>query len=288
MGLIRTFLFVPGSNPDRIRKALTLNADAVIVDLEDAVAPDSKAAAREGLAAISVPPDRPRVYVRVNAAGTPWHDDDLRDVPSVDLAGIMLPKAETAEGVAEIAARLAVAERAKDLPEGGLELIPLVETARGVRNAEAIAGASARVKRLAFGAIDYTLDIGATFEATGATLTYPRSKIVVDSRVAGVGAPIDTVYPFLDDSEGYEADCRLGHTLGFGGKLVIHPKQIEPANRAYAPSQREIDEALEIIAAFEEATAQGASSLQLRGQFIDKPVADRARQIVALSKSVGC
>lgn len=284
---LRSFLFAPATDLHKVDKALSLDADAVILDLEDAVAISEKTRARGLVVDILSRVTRQSIYVRVNGITTPWVVGDLMAVVGNRPAGIMLPKAECAEEVRHVDWLLGRLETEYALPEGGMELIPLVETARGITEARNIAGSCARVKRLAFGAVDYTLDMGIKLTGKGDELFYARSGLVVGSRAAGIEGPIDTVYVNLKDEAGLREECRLARTLGFSGKLVIHPAQIGPVNAAFSPDANEIQYAARVVRAFEEAEAAGVAGVQLEGKFIDYPVAAWARRVLSTARALG-
>jgi len=227
---LRTLAFAPGSDGRKLEKARDLPADALIFDLEDAVAPAEKERARALVREALLQPRRGRGLVRVNALSTGLLAQDLETILCSRLDGVVVPKAESAEELCQVDSLLREGEKRRGLPAGGIELIPLVESAAGVYFATEIAGACSRVARLCFGAIDFTLDIGAQWDASGAALLHARSALVIASRVAGVEAPIDTVFPDLKDDAGLAADAQLARRLGFQGKLVIHPRQIAVVN----------------------------------------------------------
>jgi citrate lyase subunit beta/citryl-CoA lyase len=284
---LRSFLFAPATDLRKVEKALSLEADAVILDLEDAVAVSEKVLARSLVVDILGRASRKSIYVRVNGASTRWLVGDLMAVVGGRPAGIVLPKAEDAEEVRRVDWLMGQLEREYGLPAGEMELIPLVETARGVMNAYGVAASCPRVKRLAFGAIDYTLDIGTSLTAQGMEIFYARSRLVVASRAAGIEGPIDTVYPNIKDEEGLAAECRLVRSLGFVGKLVIHPAQLGPVNEIFSPTPGEIDYAARVARAFARAEAEGIAAVQLDGKFIDYPVAAWARRTLAIARALG-
>lgn len=260
----RSWLFVPGDRPDRYGKAAGSGAGAVILDLEDAVAPVDKAAAREAVARYVA--SRP-AYVRVNAAGTAFHDGDLTALAGAGaLLGVMLPKAGGPDDVDGTARRLP-----------GVPVVALVETARGVEDATRIAAHPA-VARLAFGSVDFRLDIGA--DGDGEEMLYARSRLVVASRVAGIAAPLDGVTTDLDDPARTAADAVRARRLGFGGKMCVHPRQVGAVNEAYAPSAPEISWARRVVAAMEES---GGRAVRVDGRMIDVPVLESARAVLGLS-----
>jgi len=259
--LPRSCLFVPGHRPDRFDKALASGADLVILDLEDAVAPADKAAARAAVAQW-LDPSRP-VAVRINAVDTEWFDDDRILCRHPGVAAVMLPKAESAEQLRRVSS---IASRAA--------LLPLVETARGFANAQSLAKSSG-VQRLVFGSIDFQLDLG--IAGDGEELLYFRSQLVLVSRLANIAAPVDGVSPALDDAQALRADTQRARRLGFGAKLCIHPKQVEVVNAAFTPSGDEIAWAQRVLDAA--ARSQGAA-VALDGRMIDKPVILRAQALL--------
>jgi citrate lyase subunit beta/citryl-CoA lyase len=256
-------LFVPADRPDRFAKAAAAGADAVIVDLEDAVAPSARDAARANLAEALKGMDTP-IILRINAAGTEWFDADLAIAATLPLAAVMLAKAETSSACAHVAR------------ESGVAVIALVETARGVAALAQIAGASAR---MAFGSIDYAADLG--MGHTRASLMAPRSALVLAARLAHQPAPLDGVTTATKDEALIEADCRHAVEMGLTGKLIIHPAQLAPARRGFAPSEDEVAWARRVVASAQD--VGGSAALQLDGAMIDAPVIARARQILARS-----
>lgn len=256
---IRAPLFVPANRPERFAKAAAAGTDAVILDLEDAVAADAKDAARAALAADFT--DLP-VLVRINAAGTPWHDADVAAVAGVPVAGVILPKAETASGCTAVARTT------------GNPVIALIESARGLAEARAIAAAEG-VERLAFGSIDYCADLGCAHLRD--VLLPVRSELVLAARLAGIAAPIDGVTVQLDDPQVSFDDAAHARALGMTGKLCIHPKQLDAVKRAFAPSEAERDWARRVL-------ASGDGAVSVDGAMVDEPVRIRARAILAFAE----
>jgi citrate lyase subunit beta/citryl-CoA lyase len=255
----RSLLFVPGDRPERFAKACAADADAVIVDLEDAVAPSAKVAAREALAAW-LSPAHP-VLVRINSADSEWFRDDLSLCSLPGVAGIVLPKAERVHDLALVAAA------------GAPAILPLIESAQGMANAAVLAGAE-HVQRLVFGAIDFSFDLG--IQEGHEQLLYFRSQLVLVSRVARIGAPVDGVTVALDDPAQVADDTRRARALGFGGKLCIHPKQVGTVNAGFAPTAAELAWAERVLAAA--ANSRGAA-VALDGKMVDLPVILIARQM---------
>lgn len=286
MSLCRTFLFAPGNHARRVEKALNLTADAVILDLEDAVAEKEKPTARQAVLSAATRQRRTRLYVRVNAMHTEWGYADLVAMVAPDIDGIVLPKLESADEIKAVDWLLGALERQGGLPPGGIDLMPIVETATGYANIAGIAGAGTRVKRLAFGAGDFTLDLDITWSRDELELLTYRSGFVAASRVAGLEAPIDTVWVDLQDRDGYQQSAARARALGFQGKFCIHPEQVPVANGIFGPTAEAVAQAHRVIAAFAEAEAQGLASIQLDGRFIDYPIAHRARRIVAQAEEI--
>lgn len=284
---LRSLLFAPATDLRKVDKALSLDADATILDLEDAVAVSEKVRARSLVVDVLSRARRAGVYVRVNGVNTPWVVGDLLAVVGNRPAGIMLPKAESPEEVRRVDWLIGQLEQEYGLLPAEIELIPLIESARGVAGAGAVASSCPRVKRLAFGAVDYTLDMGIKLTGTGQELFYARSQLVVASRAAGLEGPIDTVFINLQDEAGLREECRVVRELGFSGKLVIHPAQIAPVNEIFSPAPGEIEYAAKVVRAFAEAEALGVAAVQLEGRFIDYPVAAWARRILSIARGLG-
>ncbi len=280
MTAFRSLLFAPGNHARRVEKALTLAADAVILDLEDAVAISEKAEARPMVIEAFDKPRASRLYVRVNALSTEWCYGDLVMVVRHGLDGIMLPKVEHAHQLRTADWVIGNLEHARELAPRGIDLIPIIETAVGFSNLQAICGAESRVRRVAFGAGDFTLDMGMEWTRDETELLPHRAACVLASRAAGLEPPIDTVWADLRDAGGFTASAKRAAGLGFQGKMCIHPDQIGPANAAFTPDEAAVARARRIVAAFEKAEAEGLASIQLDGQFIDYPIVHRARRVL--------
>jgi citrate lyase subunit beta/citryl-CoA lyase len=258
----RSYLFVPGDRPERMAKAHASGADAVIVDLEDAVAPGNKRKARDAVAGgleASMP-----VVLRINGADTAWFDDDARLAAHPAVAAVMLPKAATAESVAALHAT-----------SGGKPVLALIESAAGMANASLLA-ATPGVARLVFGSIDFQLDLDIADDDL-ALLAF-RSQLVLASRVANLPAPVDGVTTALDDAARIEAEARRARSLGFGAKLCIHPKQVAIVNSAFSPSPAELAWAQRVVDA---AAAADGAAVAVDGRMVDAPVLARARRLLA-------
>ena len=281
----RTFLFTPGNHPRRVEKALASDADATILDLEDAVATCEKERARHPVAAALTLPRRNLLFVRVNPADTPFCHGDLHAVIRPGLDGVILPKVESAIQLGAIDWLIAQLERERGLPPNGIQLLPLIETAQGLAHLPAITAAGTRARRMAFGAGDYTLDLDMAWTRDEAELAHARATVVQASRAAGWDAPVDTVWVDLGDAEGMAASAARVRRMGFGGKLCIHPNQLAPANAVFLPGEAELARARTVVAAFDEAERTGSASIQVDGGFVDYPVVQRARRIVAAAEA---
>lgn len=287
---IRSWLYVPGDRPDRIANALSLAADAVIIDLEDAVSGEHKEAARRNaVAAIDRHrgATRPLLFVRVNAYGDSRSREDIAAVVRPGLAGVRLPKCEEAPDVTEAARLIATAERSMDLPEGSVAIVCGIESAKGLANATGIATASTSVLALAFGAADFARDLGLAPGPDGIETLYARSQLVVASRVAEVRAPIESVQTDISDLDLLARTTRAARALGFFGRSVIHPSQIEVVNNVFTPDQREIARARQIVDAAEGADAGGHGAQRLpTGEFVDAAIVRRAHDTLLLSREL--
>jgi citrate lyase subunit beta/citryl-CoA lyase len=280
----RSRLYAPGNSP-RILVGIELHgADLVLVDLEDSVPPAEKPTARvlvkHLLASIAFPHE---VWVRVNPLGL-GGEDDVREVLLARPHGVALPKAESRDDVRAMASVLEQAERASGAAVGTTWIMPIVETARGVLHAEEIAAADPRVAIVAFGAEDFTRDVGA--RRTPDALLFARSMIVAAAKATGVQAS-DTVYGNVDDEAGLAVEAALARDLGFDGKGAIHPSQVGTLHEAFTPSVQEIEQARAIVAAAEAAEAQGVGAVAVDGKMVDRPVLERARRALRLAERLG-
>ncbi len=285
-GPFRTFLFAPGNHPRRRIKVFEVGADAVILDLEDAVPVAEKVETRGAVTDALKRPRNCPGYVRVNAYGTPFCYGDILAVTGPWLDGIVLPMVETPAQLQSVDWLLAQLERDRGMAPGTIDLMPIVETGRGLDAAAAIAGAGTRTRRLSFGAADYTLDVGMRWSVDESELAHARAALVLASRIGGIEPPVDTVFVHIRDEENLRRSARTVRDLGFQGKLCIHPDQIAPVNEIFTPTAEEVAEAEKIVAAFTEAEAAGSASIQVDGRFVDYPVVDKARRILALIERI--
>lgn len=286
MSVFRSFLFAPGNHSRRVEKCLSLDADCVILDLEDAVAVAEKEATRDLIVAAMQLPRRSQGYVRVNAYDTAFCYGDLRAVACKGVDGIVLPKVESAAQLQSVDWLLGQLERERGLAPGAIDLMPIIETGKGLAAVEAIASAGTRIKRLCFGAGDFTLDMAMPWSTHEAELGYARSRIAVASRAADLQAPVDTVFIHIGQIDALRASTELARSLGFQGKLCIHPEQIEPVHAVFTPSVDAIAQANIYVKAFEEAEAAGLASIQVDGYFIDYPIVAQARRTLAIADAI--
>ncbi|MFG3103109.1 HpcH/HpaI aldolase/citrate lyase family protein [Streptomyces sp. NPDC048182] len=263
-----TWLYAPGDRPHVVAKALAAGADVVVVDLEDAVAPDRKVYAREATAELLTEPQPVPVHVRVNGPDTDWADADLAALAALPgLSGLRLPKVDSPEQILSVAA-------ATDGPP----LYALLESALGVERAYPIAAAHPALRGIALGEADLAVDLGVRGNAG---LDWSRSRVVVAARAAGLAPPSQTVHPDTRDLEGLAASCAHGRALGFLGRAAIHPRQLPIIERAYLPTERELEEAETILKA---ATAQPGAQALPDGRFIDAAVVALARRTLSLAR----
>ena len=277
----RSLLFMPGANVRALEKARELPADGLIFDLEDAVAPDAKAGARDTVAAALAQGGygKRELVLRVNALDTEWGADDLRAAARMPLDAVLLPKVETAERVRETATALDEA----DAP-AGLAIWCMIETPRGVLAAAEIAAAR-RVAALVMGTSDLTKDLGALTLLDRLPLLTSLQLVLLAARAHGLTA-LDGVHLDLADDPGFAAVCTQGRALGFDGKTLIHPKQVAPANAAFAPSAEEAAQARKIIAAHEIALATGKGIVVVDGRLVENLHVEAARRTLALATTI--
>ena len=260
----RSYLFVPGNRPDRFPKACASGADAVVLDLEDSVAHGDKPKARQSVAEW-ISPAQP-VFVRLNTSDSEWFRDDLSLGGMPGIIGVLLPKAERIDEIRIVAEKFGPAAR----------ILPQIETAKGFQNALTMASCG-HVRRLLFGSIDFQLDLAMT--ADEEELLYFRSKIVLDSRLAGIQPPVDGVTTDINSPERVLADTLRARRLGFGGKMCIHPKQVPIVNEGFTPTEEEVAWARRVVEA--SAAAPGAA-ISVDGKMVDRPVLARAEVILAI------
>jgi citrate lyase subunit beta/citryl-CoA lyase len=271
-----------------VDKAVNAGADVVIIDLEDALALSEKAQARPKVREKILEHSNGRMIVRVNGLDSGFIQEDLEEVIVEGLGCIIVPKVDDKDHVREIHRLLLEVEKEKGMEPGAIAIIPLIESARAVENVFQIVSETtdpARLLTVAFGAADYTLDMGIEITKEGTELLYARSRIPIACRAAGIEPPLDTPFMIdLKDLEALKADARRAKQLGFQGKLCVHPNQIEPCHEIFSPTKEELLYAERVIRAFDEAEAKGVAAIQLDGNFIDYPVVEKARRVLNLAK----
>jgi len=291
MDLIRSWLFVPGHRQRMIDKAFELNADAIMLDIEDGVAPNEKDAARKNIAESlgrEKAPGSPARYVRINAIGHARMDADLEAVIRPRLEGLVCPKVDTPDEVRKIDAILNDKEPKNNLKKSSVKLLIAIESPRGLLNAPVIAASSPRVAGLLFGAEDFGREIGlpTVREGEARDLIYARSSMVIAAASSHVQA-VDGVWVDLNDSQGLSGFARQSRQLGFSGMSCIHPAQVDAINTTFSPTAEEIDYCQKVLQAFAEANARGDGSIAFGGQLIDRPIVERARRTIDMARSLG-
>jgi citrate lyase subunit beta/citryl-CoA lyase len=282
---LRSLLFAPGNHPRRLEKVGGFGSDAIVLDLEDAVADSEKTAARELVhAALPTYDEDTIVVVRVNGHETGRLDDDLLAIVGHGLDCVMVPKVERPETLLRVDAMLTALEHERGLPRDGIRILCIIETSRGLVRCEEIAGAaSPRLVTLIFGLGDFSVELGVDLTPTGEELLYARSRVVVAARAASLQPPLDGPFLDIEDIAGLEADTRRSRQLGFQGRVVIHPGQVEPVQRVFAElSDEDAAHCRRVVEEFEAAEAQGLASIQIDGRFVDYPLYHRARHRLAL------
>jgi citrate lyase subunit beta/citryl-CoA lyase len=284
MPALRSLLFVPGNKERMLVKAAGLAPDVLLPDMEDSVPDAQKAAARETVCAFlpKLASHRAAIVPRVNALGTPWAEEDLAAVVGPHVYGVSIGKIRTAGDLSDVSELIARQELRQGLPVGTIKLIPWLETAQAIVHCYAICTASARIAAVAFGAEDYTHDLGVERLDDESQLAFARATVCTAARAAGVPA-LETPYFKLGDLEGLHSSSLAAKHIGFKGRFAIHPEQIEPINECFSPSAAELEQARRVVAAYEAAEARGRGSTSLDGRVIDVPVVKRARAVLALA-----
>ncbi|GAA3713792.1 CoA ester lyase [Nonomuraea antimicrobica] len=282
----RSLLFCPGDRPDRIAKAIAAKPGAVIVDLEDSVHPSHRAEARRQAVAALTAADDPEVtrIVRVNAAGSGEIFDDLAAVVGPWLDAVMLPKAGGPDEVGDLDGPMRELERAGGIAPGSIGIVPVIEDCAALRTVYETAASSSRVIAMAFAGAeegDFMADLGGRWTPEGTALHYAKSRFLCEVRAAGDLPALDGPSMHLDDPAIWESECALSRTLGFDGKVAIHPRQLDTIHRAFTPSPEEVDEARQLVAALDAAAADGAGVARHRGKMIDSANGRAARRILS-------
>lgn len=270
----KVYLFAPGNSERKIKKALHLGADAVIIDLEDAVVSSDKEKARQLVNTILNSPEiedcQSKIFVRINSHKTPWFFEDIQMIKNVfRLDGIMIPKSEDRTTIT----------LAAELLNRDIEIIPLIESAAGVYKIEEVLVSHQAVRKVAFGSVDFALDLGIEWSEEGLERDHAMSTIVLASRALGAEPPIDAVFPVIENKDSFVADTKKGKQIGFFGKMVIHPKQMNWVKEVYSPNEKQIEWSKKVIDVFETAEHKGA--IDLDGKLIDLPVYLLAKRLIA-------
>jgi citrate lyase subunit beta/citryl-CoA lyase len=290
--MFRTLLFAPGSRPELLAKAQTGTADALIFDLEDSVPAHAKDTARANVADALAQGLAKPMYLRISNPRAGDFRSDLAVLEKAgdfaNLMGVVLPKADDAQDVRIVAAQLDAVETALGAPAGSLAILPLVETCLGLRNSFEIAKASPRVAGMALASAeegDFMVDLGGRWTPMSLALAYPRSKLVVEARAAGLQWLVDGVFMNLKDPAALRTECTIARELGFVGKMAIHPTQVEVMHEVFSPSAEEIDYATGLLAAFREGEARGVGAVRFRGMMVDYANVRLAERTLSLAKA---
>lgn len=285
---MRTLLFVPAQRANMVEKAAGVPADVIVLDLEDAVPPSEKAGARDALRASidSLKAAGKTVHVRINHLDTGLTKDDLAAAIGPGLDGLLFPKAQGAAQIRELDVMIRERELHGDVRPGTIPLIPMVETARAVLRCEEIATASTRIAGLALGGEDYSADLGVPRTNEANEFEYAR-RVIIHCAVAYGLQPLDAIYVSLHDEAGLLADARYARSIGMKGKYVVHPDQVGPVNEVFAPTTQELAAARKIVNAYNAAIQGGIGVIDLDGQLVDVPVANRARDLLAYAEAIG-
>ncbi|MBS9338493.1 citrate (pro-3S)-lyase subunit beta [Fructobacillus sp. M2-14] len=284
--LRRTMMFVPGNNPGLIKDAGIFGVDSIMFDLEDAVSMTEKDSARylvyEALQTFDY--GNAELVVRINGLDTPFYENDIKAMVKAGIDVIRLPKTESAEMIHQLEKLVEDAEKEFGREVGSTNLMAAIESAMGVVNAYEIASASDRMIGIALSAEDYTTDMKTHRYPDGKELEYARNAILHAARAAKIAA-FDTVFTNLDDMEGFVRETEYIKQLGFDGKSLINPRQVAPVNKVYAPTQKEVLNAQNVMAAIEEAKRKGSGVIAMNGQMVDRPVVLRAERVMKLAKA---
>lgn len=288
MQILRTMMFVPGNAPSMLRDAAIYGADYLMFDLEDAVSLSEKDAARDlvSQALLSLDYGGTPIAVRVNPLNTPHGEPDVSAVVKAGADAIRMPKTETPQDVVDMDNLITEIEVANHLPLGKTKIIAAIESPLGVHHAFAIATASPRLFGIAIGAEDFVTSMKTTRSPEGIELLFARSQVLHAARAAGIYA-LDTVFANVNDEATFRKEVQLIKQLGFDGKSIINPRQIDVVNEIFTPTEAEINKSIRIIAVAQEGEAQGLGVVSLDGYMIDKPIIERAQRVLALANAAG-
>lgn len=285
--LYRTMLFVPGNNPKKIVGAEVYGADCIIYDLEDSVSVFEKDSARI-LVKYAMQYNRPdcRIGIRINQSDTPYFKEDVECMVPLKPDFLRLPKAECAEDIINLDNLITAIEKENGIPEGTVKIVASIENALGVMNSYQIASASKRMMAIGLGAEDFRTDMGMERSENAEEILFARNLIALNAHAANIKA-MDYVYSNFKNEEGFRADTLLGKKLGYSGKSVVHPSQIKIVHEIYTPSEKEIENAKAVFAAYEDALKNGSGVTSLNGKMIDKPMVTRAMAVLSSAKAAG-
>lgn len=286
--LRRTMMYIPGSNPGMIKDGHIYGADSLMFDLEDSVSLKEKDTARFMVynALKTIDYEGTETVVRINGLDTPFGKDDLEAIVRAKPDIIRLPKTEKPQDVIEMDKLITNIENKIGFEVGTIKIMAAIESAIGIINAYDIVKASPRLMGVALGAEDFVTDMKTTRSLDGIELLTARSQIILAARAAGIYA-LDTVFSDINNTEGFINEVKHIKQLGFDGKSVIHPNQIEPVHKIYTPSEKEIKKSIRVLEAIEEAESKGSGVISLDGKMIDMPIVERARRVIALAKASG-
>ena len=290
--MFRTLLFAPGSRPELLAKAQLGDADAMIFDLEDSVPLNAKDEARQNIAAALAAGLKKPMYLRISNPRAGDYLADLSVLNGIDLhnvAGVVLPKADDDQDIHTVAQALSAIEAKAGVTDGSLKILPLIETCLGLRNTFDIAKASPRVCGMALASAeqgDFMVDLGGRWTPRSLALAYPRSKMVVDARAAGLQWLVDGVFMNLKDTDALREECEIARELGFVGKMAIHPTQVDVMHTVFSPSAQEVAYARGLIAAFREGEARGVGAVKFEGMMVDYANVRLAERTLALVESL--
>lgn len=286
--LRRTMMFVPGNNAGMVKDAGIYGADSIMFDLEDSVSMDQKDAARMLVYEALQTQDYgdAELVVRVNGIDTPYFKNDVFAMVKAGIQVVRLPKVESAQMMKDLVTVVEEAEKKFNIPVGTTHVMAAIESARGVLKALEIAESTDRMIGLALSAEDYTTDMKTHRYPDGAELEFARNMILHAARAAGIAA-FDTVFTNMNDVEGFQRETEHIHQLGFDGKSLVNPRQVDWVNKVYEPTKKEIENALDVEAAIEEANAKGSGVISMNGQMVDRPVVLRAQRVLRLAKASG-
>ncbi len=284
--LRRTMMFVPGNNPAMVKDAGIYGADSIMFDLEDAVSMTEKDAARDLVYEALQTQDYgdAELVVRVNGIDTPYYANDVKAMVKAGIDVIRLPKVESAQMIKDLVKDVAAAEKEFGIKEGSTHVMAAIESAKGVLNSPEIAAASDRMIGIALSAEDYTTDMKTHRYPDGAELEFARNMVLHSARAAGIAA-FDTVFTNMDDTEGFYRETKHIHQLGFDGKSLVNPRQIAMVNKVYEPTQKEVENAKNVINAIQEAKMKVSGVISMNGQMVDRPVVLRAQRVMMLAKA---